>query len=360
MRKITLTPIFQNYPIDFGKSAQKVLEWICKYLPSHSATLVQALLISGKYEINYQNNNWNNEIELLFDTEIFAKSISPRLCNTLISRIRSASVGNMTEIDLSNIFLIEIPKEIFKCKVLEILDLSRNSLIGIQDSIVNLSNLKRLYLNDNRITNLPPLQPSIEILDISFNPLTSISSICKLPKLQSLYCVSTSIDAFPPEFISLSNLRHLNLSVNQISIIPNYFSEFSTLSTLDLSSNQISDISPLPKYIEELYLARNQINEIPENICEFPDLEVLDVSFNLIKEIPDSFCNLRLITLNLANNKLQVVTKYVKELKFLQRYKIDGNPLTERSKFISKQNNSQKLFATMTNRSIPPLTLPPF
>ncbi|MCO5611931.1 hypothetical protein L7F22_066190 [Adiantum nelumboides] len=111
---------------------------------------------------------------------------------------------------------------------------------------------------------------------------------------------------------SLTKLRHLNLSLNNINgEIPNDFSRLSSLETLDLSNNIIE--SAIPKFLGNLRnlqlvnIKGNLISGLfPNNLCNAPRLRSIDASNNqLIGPLTEDLRNCSLLeTLNLASNRL--------------------------------------------------------
>ena len=89
------------------------------------------------------------------------------------------SIGNLTELKglfLSNNRLVSIPDRIIDLHKLEKLHLDGNELVSMPDDIGTLSALKTLYLNDNKIVDLPvsitQLQ-HLKVLHLANNPIES-------------------------------------------------------------------------------------------------------------------------------------------------------------------------------------------
>ncbi|KAB2630477.1 receptor-like protein 12 [Pyrus ussuriensis x Pyrus communis] len=254
--------------------------------------------------------------------------------------------------------------------VLDTLDLSSNKLEGpIPVSIFTFSELKILSLSSNNFSGaflLNSLQQlrNLSSLDLSYNSLlinydSSRSSFSSYPRITTLKLASGKLGVFPDFLRYQSQLRYLDLSLNQIhGEIPNWIWRLSslsqlnlscnflvtlpgpfpnltsTLSVLDLHSNQLQGQIPmLPRLATYLDYSRNNFSSsipadigdflmctmffslssnklngsIPESMCKEPYLQVLDLSNNSLSgPIPQCLTNISgtLSVLNLRRNRL--------------------------------------------------------
>lgn len=108
-------------------------------------------------------------------------------------------------------------------KNLQVLDMTKNEFTDFPKNIFSLTQLKKLYLGQNHLTNAAVFtEPSqgesnLELLDLSQNLLT------KIPQLQSL-----------------SQLKYLNISGNAITkLVGSEIAIFCSLEVLDISSNPL-------------------------------------------------------------------------------------------------------------------------
>lgn len=225
----------------------------------------------------------------------------------------------------------------------------------IQDisGIENLTNLKKLYLNDNQIKDVSVLKGLVnletvdlgynEISDISLlkdltnlkqlnlgnNKVSDISALSKLTKLQDLNLGYAKYYDIPgtnqganfnqisdiSALENLTNLQTLNLGYTKIKDIGT-LKGLSNLQTLDLSGNQISDISGVVNTLNgltnlnDLNLATNQISDIGE-LSKLISLQTLDLSSNQISNISSVVSALKALTnlndLNLSNNQISSI-----------------------------------------------------
>lgn len=97
------------------------------------------------------------------------------------------------------------------------LDLSGLNLTKITNQLDKLTNLTRLDLKNNHLSEVSSLRNRLRVLDLSNNRITS----GKLPKI-------------PP------SVKHLNLTNNEITILPEGFDRFVHLKSLELAGNPLN------------------------------------------------------------------------------------------------------------------------
>ncbi|XP_073151314.1 probable LRR receptor-like serine/threonine-protein kinase At2g24230 [Henckelia pumila] len=139
------------------------------------------------------------------------------------------------------------------------------------------------------------------------------TTIGKLTKLEYLDLSNNKISALPSDFWSLSSLKSLNLSYNQISgNLPNNIGNFGKLLSLDLSFNAFSGNIPESvssiTTLQALNLSNNMFeSKVPSGITRCPRLVSVDLSANKLRgRLPEgfgaAFPNLKF--LNLADNEI--------------------------------------------------------
>jgi len=119
--------------------------------------------------------------------------------------------------------LTEFPKEIFKFKNLQELDLSKNKLQVIPGAIGTLLNLTDLNLSRNRLGTLPP-------------------GIGNLKNLKQLIIYQNEIASLPPEIGGLESLTYLDMWGNELEAMPVEIGNLKNLVELDMRVIEISDI----------------------------------------------------------------------------------------------------------------------
>ena len=270
--------------------------------------------------------------------------------------------NNLKTLLLSNNRIKILPQELLK---LETLDLSNNQLskLTLNDLSLNYPNLKKLYISQNDLKELPNVINSFENLtDLSAdrncfqdqpNDFTKFTKLENVDLFLNLY---SEIPQFPNSLVSLNmgfnklsilnisleNLRELRLPGNKIGIFsPN--SRFPNLRVLDLSMNLLPDLDfricdVFPK-LESFYLSFNFLETFPSS---FPEtIERIDISNNVLSIWNDDLDNLNnLKTLDVSNNKLTKVPKLPKNI---HNFNAECNNLVEVSSFDMKEVNSIQL-----------------
>jgi Leucine-rich repeat (LRR) protein len=165
-----------------------------------------------------------------------------------------------------------LPSEIIKFENLEFLYLGSfeekanfgwNDLSTLPDDFILLKKLRNLNLSDNNFEDIPELlskMKSIEILDLSRNPLKKLTTLnvktlildgCTefdpilfphMPNLEDLSLMSCNLveKKFPKDFADrVPNLRTLNIAANHLKKIPNEIEELH-LDSLETFSNDFN------------------------------------------------------------------------------------------------------------------------
>lgn len=289
---------------------------------------------------------------------------------TVMQLIREADERNLTELDLSENQLTQLPPQITRLKNLTTLNLSWNQLTQLLPEITELKNLTTLYLVSNQLTQLPPEITefkNLTTLSLGFNQLTRLlPEITELKNLTTLYLTGNQLTQFPLEITELTNLTTLDLSGNPQIQLPSEITELRNLTTLYLTGNQLTELPPeilelknltalnlscnqliqLPPKISELtnltvlILGYNQLTQLPPEITELTNLTILELSGNHLTQLPLEITELRnLTTLSLSNNQLTQLPPKITELKNLTTLNLFDNQLTQLPPEILKLKN---------------------
>ena len=252
-----------------------------------------------------------------------------------------SDLGDLEVLALSSNRLAELPDGVFSgLGGLSSLLLDDNLLADIPATISRLENLQVVWLNNNRLTDLPAEgPPGLVWLQAGYNELAELPSgwlsaspelsrlhlqenripnlpagaFSALPNLEELFLFSNRIEVLPPGvFSGLKSLRRLMLASNQIGAVPpGIFSELESLEWLALDRNRIGELpadafAGLP-LLKRLWLADNQLTELPPGVfSNLPELGLLSVAINELSEVPaGAFANLALLqALFLLQNQL--------------------------------------------------------
>jgi Leucine-rich repeat (LRR) protein len=177
--------------------------------------------------------------------------------------------SNTTFLNLSDIGLTELPKEIYNFSKLVKLELCFNNLTEIPKEIYNLTNLIDLDLSCNDLTVIQPEICNLKNLlyfSISNNKLTELpKEICNLTRLESLSVSFNNLTELPIEIANLNNLRCLDLYKNELTQLSKEICNLRQLNTLFIGNNKLTEL-PLEIINLRALSAFNYINNPLENL----------------------------------------------------------------------------------------------
>ena len=191
------------------------------------------------------------------------------------------------------------------------------------------TNLMRLYLARNNITDLMPIAGlmTLERLSMTSNPLSDLSAIANLTRLTRLDLEGCQIIDITP-LQNLSNLVELQLNRNQIHDL-RPLAGLSQLTTLHLHQNDISDISPLAHLtqLNTLTLPDNPLSDLSA-IANLTRLTFLDLGNCQIIDITPLQNLTKLVELQLNRNLIQDL-RPLAELSQLTTLHLHGNNIVD-------------------------------
>nr|XP_054766922.1 mucin-2-like [Lytechinus pictus] len=181
--------------------------------------------------------------------------------------------------------------------------------------------------------------PQLEFLRVEGTSADHVTegAIAILPNLRRLNLISNRFRSLPNNFLSGSNITHLDMSTNSMSdISTDAFKDLSSLVDLSLADNVISvisgDIFQHLSSLEVLNMESNRIRFVNSSTFDaLGGLRVLNLANNVIDFLPsDTFQNLTNLTeLNLASNSLSFLPRRLfGELLDLLVLNLGGNSLT--------------------------------
>lgn len=157
------------------------------------------------------------------------------------------------ELDLSNLELKELPREVGQLSALKELRLHGNWLSFLPLEIGQLSALTRLDLQSNLLTALPPeigQLSALTRLSLAHNQLSTLPpEIGQLSALARLSVYNNELTALPPVIGQLTSLTELYLDNNQLTALPPEIGQLTALTQLNLNNNQLT---ALPAEIRRL------------------------------------------------------------------------------------------------------------
>ncbi|XP_051861234.1 phospholipase A2 inhibitor beta-like isoform X2 [Drosophila albomicans] len=248
---------------------------------------------------------------------------------------------------------------------LGILDLSHNNLTTFNITLGNCPYLKKLYLNNNKLTQFQITLPA-EVVDSSVEKVlrltkldlsnNSISELIEnqfelLGELEILELSGNRITTLKSaHFAGLTSLRHLHLASNyNMELIGHTFEALEQLETLDLSHIFLENLSPhlfgfkhvnkkgrykyLPMvHMRKLSLTGNKLRHLhPRTFKKLPFLDTLLLADNALRVLPAGLFvpirNLRM--LDVGRNQLTEISRDLLEvLNKITVLQIDYNQLS--------------------------------
>lgn len=243
-------------------------------------------------------------------------------------------IQQLLHLDLSNLSLGVLPREIGLFTGLEGLNAANNFLTTLPETIGNLKALKVLILENNQLSSLPFSffnLTDLNGLSLSGNRFKTLpESVCHLTQLSRLSLAGNLLTTLPPSAKQLTKLNSIDLCANQFKVLPEVLFDLTGLIEILASHNQIatvpSGISQLAS-LSRLNLSYNQITELPESIGALQDLFMINLLYNKLTELPESLGNLkRLSQIIVGANQ---ITTLPHSLFFMKDaiFHIDSNPI---------------------------------
>ena len=241
--------------------------------------------------------------------------------------------NNVIGLNLDKLELCTIPNALINLKNLQRLSLLNNKVDKLPDSFVQLQNLSVLILGSNQLKKLPAsfgqLQ-NLSVLGLWGNQLKELpDSFVQLQKLSYLFLNENWLKELPASFVQLQKLSCLFLNENQLKELPASFGQLQKLSKLELRNNQLKE---LPAWfgkllnLSELDLMNNQLQELPASFGKLLNLSELDLRNNQLKELPASVGQLKnschlyisynpleIPPLEIAEKGIEAIRNYFKE-----------------------------------------------
>ena len=245
----------------------------------------------------------------------------------IIEAIHQSNEGlcTLTYINLSNVSIRAVPKEIFMFSSLKVLDLSKNKLtnLPLSNDFVNEIAIAEIDISENRLRFVPEL-------------------LFSLPMLESLNIISNAVEAMPANWWRAAKLQKLDLSSNRIRAIG-----IEPISTIDL----LMDTAPpavhtiAASHVEFRLRQRTIIHSdtiTTESSSDQSLLTVLRLNNNLLESFPRGMACItpKLESLHLVNNRIKDLCPIEELPSKLRNLDVSYNFINSRSHTIFQVGNN--------------------
>ena len=243
---------------------------------------------------------------------------------------------NLTDLEIYNCRMTTFPEQLKELPNLVSLNFSMNGSLDLESTYKNLDDfftngksqgtVQLLYLNDNKLTKLPPSirnMKKLGMLDLAYNKLVELPALGNVSPVQFMVdCnelgnedLGAGATPIPNNFCITDDLELFSASCNKLKKFPVLLSNMKndgkySIEEIDLSVNQIDGFEPGFKGVraEKLNLCSNKFAKLPTEFSEYSSvINFLRLSYNEITEVPfESFKNLKALeALELAGNKIK-------------------------------------------------------
>ncbi|MCA9920891.1 MAG: leucine-rich repeat domain-containing protein, partial [Anaerolineales bacterium] len=244
-------------------------------------------------------------------------------------------LSQLRSLSLNDNKLMTVPDTIGQLAQLQILNLRNNKLMAVPDAISQLTQLWTLYLNSNQLTVVPETIGQLTWLQWLYlfdNQLTAIpDTIGELTWLQELDLANNQLTAIPDTIGQLIMLQSLNLSYNRLTVVPDTIGQLTRLHSLDLEGNELTVVpNTIGQFIQlqSLNLSYNQLTTIPDIIGQLLWLRELNLASNQLTAVLETIGQLtKLQSLDFSSNQLADIPGSLAQLEHLEKLELDGNPL---------------------------------
>ena len=139
-----------------------------------------------------------------------------------------------------------LTRPLFHCHGLKDLSLADNELGNVPTAVSSLATLVRLDVSKNVLIDLPETIKQckhLAVIQASVNPLQKIPEGCtQLISLTELYLNDCLLEYIPANFGRLAKLKILELRENSLKSLPKSMERLVSMTRIDLSQNQFTEV----------------------------------------------------------------------------------------------------------------------
>jgi len=313
-------------------------------------------------KLNFHNCIFGNETYELFNDFTILNSLTIYDSNIKIDSLLSSLPNKTTlkELNLQNIIHSAriIGSELLSgFTSLETLIINNCNITSIErNSFRDLTNLKELHINNNKLSEVPKTIlncTKLETLYLEHNSISRLNndrtrnSRNKLfpDSLLRLSLVNNQIDSIDDDaFYNLPSLITLSLNQNKITNINNKFTNLPNIKKINLDNNKIDIIIPntFPEGIAKIILSQNIIKKIDTNVfANLIDVVHINLNNNKISLISNNaFNNCRKLEVILLKNNKKLVNLTINMFVGLPNLRFINIDNPDRFKNIPLPNNA--------------------
>jgi len=231
-----------------------------------------------------------------------------------LKKISYAKENNLSELNLSNLDLTELPIELFELTKLTKLKLNNNKLVVIPKEIEKLKYLNLLWLFNNQIKTIPYELIKISelrYLDLHGNKIISIEPWISKFKLKTLSLSYNQLKYLPENIEKLPNISNLFLYGNPFEDIPigmigRSFTDNCLFNVMQFKIAEQKIKKEKDKQTRSLDLSKLNLTDIPNEVYSLTHLQFLNINDNNISELTNNISRLKnLVSLLIYNNPIE-------------------------------------------------------
>lgn len=186
-----------------------------------------------------------------------------------------ANLAELTVLDVSGNSLTALPDNIGQLGKLEHLRASGNKLTAVPASFARLGRLRCLLLSHNHLTHVPmelSALPALELFNAAGNEIAAVD--CVLPSVRRLLLDDNRLTTIPRGVLRCHRLQVLSVERNLIRDVPDDIGQLEELTTLSLAGN-------------------DGVVRVPPSVGELARLRRLTLRSTRVRSLPSAVSDLR-------------------------------------------------------------------